>query len=202
MNAKNTEKYALECESNENYWHENYDDAEKDFLSALDEMIAKNDTQRYCDLIENKDNYYVYANRPDYMLARLIYVMCLNETKHRSETSILSAGNSLKELVKNTITIPRFKLWRLELAGDKAAGEDLIDHYLSIPASFYSLCTLITTTSVNKAAVLVMLINICLEKSCISGAFILSEHYHGEFPDDPNATAIYQQLTGLIKGTA
>lgn len=197
MDQKNTEKYAQECESQENYWHRNYAGAETIFLSKIDEAIASNNSEQFCSLIEDEKNYYVYANRPDYMLARLIYVMRLNELRHNSQTNILTCGNSLKELVKNAVTLPRFNLWRLELTDNIDAGKSLIDYCVSTPISFYSLCTLITTTSIDKRSVIIRLINICLEKSNITAAFILSDFFRTEYPNDPDALNIYQQLAEL-----
>ena len=199
MDPKYTEKYALECESQENYWHRNYADAETIFLSKIDKAISDNDSEQFCNLIEDEKNYYVYANRPDYMLARLIYVMRLNELRHNSQINILSCANNLKELVKNVITLPRFYLWRLELTNNIDAGRALIDYYINTPMSFYSLSTLITTTCIDKRSVIIQLINICLEKSNIAAALVLSDYFRTEYPNDPDALIIYQQLAGLIE---
>lgn len=177
MEQKYTEKYALECESQENYWHRNYAEAEVVFLSKIDEAISNNDSKQFCNLIEDEKNYYIYANRPDYMLARLIYVMRLNELRHNSQINILSCANNLKELVKNVITLPRFYLWRLELTNNIDAGRSLIDYFINTQISFYSLSTLITTTCIDKRSIIIQLINICLEKkqyrrrTCVIGLF-------------------------------
>lgn len=193
-----TEKYAIECEKNELWWHEQYDMHEKDISDRVDELIEKNNYQELCELINDIKIFQIFKDREWYVWIKLICHIYLREKETTIDNHIFNGKNNVQHIIENIDTI-KFYIWRFEFAGDINAIDELIAYVEELNISIDALAVIAGTAALDYQLVYMQLTSRMIEAKNFRGAIVLLKECIDYLPENKEVRKVYDDLTGIIR---
>lgn len=197
---KHTEEFIKEEEMEEKEWYRNNREAEKKYISEINQMLesgTKEDKEKLLALFGNKGFIETYKSRNE--LAYMIIIMQIYKREIQSEEvrTILDMGKGIEEIRSKLLQL-KFILWRLEFAKD-IQGRELLIEFIQSNQTTPSMIEHTVLTSVNdKAGMLVELADIFLEQKMIRYTFAMLRYMDELQPENEEILCMLAELCGGV----
>ena len=197
---KHTEEYIKEEELEEKKWYWNNEEAEKRYISEIEQRLesgTKEDKDKLLEIFQDKAFIEAYKSRNE--LAYMIVIMQIYKREIQSEEvrTILDMGKRIEE-IKSKLLQLKFILWRLEFAKD-IQGRELLIEFIRINQATPSMIEHTVLTSVNdKAGTLAELADIFLEQKMIRYAFGMLGYMNELQPENEEILCMLAELCGGV----